>query len=313
MRKSVSEPCGVALKRRATSRQQQVATDALLAPTANQARVERDAQARAQRLGTPTAPATPPTRLVVGLDGGGSPAASKPEGWKAKSASWRQEPRWSANRGVSALPPGAPWPPLPIVIRWARWRMPLSSHWAATRRRSNWRWATARSGSRRRRTSTSPTPRASSIGLTSVGRSTRPSAPRGLDHPTKPSAATSIARRQTCSGRGDVSATVAALHALRPPAPAEPIPVLEETLSSLTGQRRWLGNYAAWQAQGDAVGSGLIERAVTVVINWRMKGHGMRWRRHTTSAGRRVAGAHTQRRLGSGRCAVTARLLTLGF
>lgn len=46
----------------------------------------------------------------------------------------------------------------------------------------------------------------------------------------------------------------------------------------------WLGDYATWQAQGYPVGSGLIERAVAIVINWRMKGRGMRWRRHNASA-----------------------------
>ena len=86
---------------------------------------------------------------------------------------------------------------------------------------------------------------------------------------------------------GDVLASAARigseLRALHPPAPAEPVPLLEQTVRSLEGQRAWLGDYAAWQ-QGYPVGSGLIERAVAIVINWRMKGRGMRWRRANASA-----------------------------
>jgi len=57
--------------------EQQQEAVALLAPTAEQARAERDAEARRQRLGVPSAAelsslAVPvvPARLVVGLDGG---------------------------------------------------------------------------------------------------------------------------------------------------------------------------------------------------------------------------------------------------
>lgn len=40
-----------------------------------------------------------------------------------------------------------------------------------------------------------------------------------------------------------------------------------QTLRYLARQRAWLGDYAAWQQQGYPVGSGLIERAVAIVIN----------------------------------------------
>jgi hypothetical protein len=83
---------------------------------------------------------------------------------------------------------------------------------------------------------------------------------------------------------GDLEAALAQLRALRPAAPAEPIAVLEETLRYLDGQRHWLGNYAVWREAGYPVGSGCIERAVAVVINWRMKKRGMRWRRSTADA-----------------------------
>lgn len=83
---------------------------------------------------------------------------------------------------------------------------------------------------------------------------------------------------------GELEAALAALTALRPTPPADPVPVLETTIRYLRSQRAWLGNYAAWQAAGYPVGSGLIERAVAIVINWRMKRRGMRWRRANASA-----------------------------
>jgi hypothetical protein len=83
---------------------------------------------------------------------------------------------------------------------------------------------------------------------------------------------------------GEWQTAVGALQALRPPAPAEPVATLEETLRYLEGQHRWLGDYAAWQAAGYPVGSGCIERAVALVINWRMKKRGMRWCRPNADA-----------------------------
>jgi hypothetical protein len=76
----------------------------------------------------------------------------------------------------------------------------------------------------------------------------------------------------------------AQLRTLRPAAPAEPVVALEKTLRYLEGQRGWLGHYAAWQAAGYPIGSGCIERAVAVVINWRMKKRGMRWCRLNADA-----------------------------
>jgi hypothetical protein len=79
--------------------------------------------------------------------------------------------------------------------------------------------------------------------------------------------------------QGDLQGAVAARRALRPAAPAEPVVVLEDTLRSLEGQRRWLGASAAWPAAGWPIGRGCIERAGAVVIHWRMNKRGMRWRR----------------------------------
>jgi hypothetical protein len=91
--------------------------------------------------------------------------------------------------------------------------------------------------------------------------------------------------------QGDVDAALAALLALRPAAPTaaatddpiDPIARLEDAIAYLQSQRAWLGDYGAWQAAGFPVGSGLIERAVALVINRRMKRQGMRWRRPNAS------------------------------
>lgn len=63
-----------------------------------------------------------------------------------------------------------------------------------------------------------------------------------------------------------------------------PIKALNEALRYLEGQREWIGNYEQWKRQGYPVGSGIIERAVALVINRRMKRRGMSWlRRNATS------------------------------
>lgn len=49
-------------------------------------------------------------------------------------------------------------------------------------------------------------------------------------------------------------------------------------------ERAWIGNDEQWQAPGYPVGSGLVERAVAVVINARMKKRGMRWKRANATA-----------------------------
>ena len=73
------------------------------------------------------------------------------------------------------------------------------------------------------------------------------------------------------------------LHSLRPPSGDVP-PAVEEAIRYLKTQQDWLGNYERWQEQGYPVGSGLVERAVALVINVRMKKHGMRWKRANATA-----------------------------
>jgi hypothetical protein len=82
-------------------------------------------------------------------------------------------------------------------------------------------------------------------------------------------------------GKGDEA--VAALEALRPP-DGERVAALEETRTYLRTQQGWLGKYQAWQAAGEPIGSGLVEREVALVINPRLKHQGMRWRRDNADA-----------------------------
>ena len=49
-------------------------------------------------------------------------------------------------------------------------------------------------------------------------------------------------------------------------------------------QRAWIGSYEDWRKLGYPVGSGMIERAVAIVINRRMKKRGMRWCRSNAPA-----------------------------
>jgi len=65
------------------------------------------------------------------------------------------------------------------------------------------------------------------------------------------------------------------LQSLQPLATEVPS-ALEDAIRYLQTQGDWIGNYSQWQAQGYPVGSGLVERAVAVVINARMKKRGMR-------------------------------------
>lgn len=272
---------------RQAAQNQQVEAEALLAPTAEQVRVERDAAARRVRLGEPGEPlraTPPPQRLTVGLDGGWLPSHDQPGGMEGKvgvvatgveavGAHGRQRlspRRYVATFGTSeqvgtltyaaavalggteareqvVLGDGAAW-----IKTQAAWHFPEAVailDWAHVARALHKTIRAARPGRAHKQTR------------------------RDL-HQTLPD----------LLWHGDLEATLAALRALRPAAPAEPVALLEATLRYLEGQRAWLGDYAAWRQQGYPVGSGLIERAVAIVINWRMKGRGMRWRRANASA-----------------------------
>ncbi len=78
-----------------------------------------------------------------------------------------------------------------------------------------------------------------------------------------------------------------ALHGLRTLAsglPAEVRSAITKAITYLENQRPWMGSYEHWRKQGYPVGSGMIERAVALVINRRMKKRGMRWCRPNATA-----------------------------
>jgi hypothetical protein len=82
---------------------------------------------------------------------------------------------------------------------------------------------------------------------------------------------------------GKREAALTHLQKLRPATGEAPAP-LEEAIRYVETQQDWLGAYQQWQEQGYPVGSGLVERAVAVVINMRMKKRGMRWKRANATA-----------------------------
>jgi hypothetical protein len=84
--------------------------------------------------------------------------------------------------------------------------------------------------------------------------------------------------------QGGVDQAVQGLRTLAIGLPAEASETLEKAITYLENQRRWIGSYEHWRKLGYPVGSGMIERAVALVINRRMKKRGMRWCRHNATA-----------------------------
>jgi transposase-like protein len=79
--------------------------------------------------------------------------------------------------------------------------------------------------------------------------------------------------------QGGVDQAVQGLRTLGQGLAAEPLERITKAITYLENQRRWIGSYEQWRKQGYPVGSGMIERAVALVINRRMKKRGMRWKR----------------------------------
>jgi len=276
----------------ALAQAQQADAEELLAPTAEQVRVERDAQARAQRLGAAGAAGAvgaagaggAPARLTVGLDRGWLPSREQAGGMEGKvgvvatgvetvgkHGRHRLTPRryvatFGSSEQVGALAYAAA---VALGGDNAREQLVLGDGAERIKTQADLHFPDA-------------------TGILDWAHVSR--AVHKAIRAARPGPANRALRRELHHSvpdalwHGDRSAAWAALAALRPSPPAEPIPLLEETLRYLDHQRGWLGDYATWQDQGYPVGSGLIERAVAVVINWRMKGRGMRWRRHTASA-----------------------------
>ncbi len=84
--------------------------------------------------------------------------------------------------------------------------------------------------------------------------------------------------------RGGVDQAVQGLRDLGKGLPAEPSETIQKTMTYLEHQRPWIGSYEHWRKLGYPVGSGMIERAVSLVINRRMKKRGMRWCRANATA-----------------------------
>jgi hypothetical protein len=83
---------------------------------------------------------------------------------------------------------------------------------------------------------------------------------------------------------GGVDQAVQGLRTLGTGLPAEPSDAIQKAITYLEHQRPWIGSYEHWRKLGYPVGSGMIERAVALVINRRMKKRGMRWCRSNTTA-----------------------------
>jgi len=83
---------------------------------------------------------------------------------------------------------------------------------------------------------------------------------------------------------GGVDQTVQGLLTLGTGLLAEPLEAIKKAITYLEHQRPWIGSYEHWRKLGSPVGSGMIERAVAIVINRRMKKRGMRWCRPNATA-----------------------------
>jgi hypothetical protein len=89
---------------------------------------------------------------------------------------------------------------------------------------------------------------------------------------------------RSCLWLGNVDQALQGLHRLATDLPAEALKRLQKAIRYVENQRRWIGSYEDWRKQGYPVGSGMIERAVSIVINRRMKKRGMRWLRRNATA-----------------------------
>jgi hypothetical protein len=84
--------------------------------------------------------------------------------------------------------------------------------------------------------------------------------------------------------QGDVDQALQGLRTLGAGLPAEPLETIKQAITYVEHQRPWIASYEHWRQLGYPVGSGMIERAVALVINRRMKKRGMRWCRPNATA-----------------------------
>src|SRR5207253_10717232 len=83
---------------------------------------------------------------------------------------------------------------------------------------------------------------------------------------------------------GEVDQALQGLRTLATGLPGEAGETIQKAITYLENQRPWIGSYEHWRKLGYPVGSGMIERAVALVINRRMKKRGMRWCRPNATA-----------------------------
>lgn len=260
------------------ARDEATAAARLIAPTAARIRAERAAS-----LGDAVPPGPRPARLLVGLDGGWVPSREQPGGMEGKVGVVATEVAAVGRRGRHRL----------VRRRYVATfgdgeRVGLLTYAAAQALQGD----------------AAPQQTVLGDGAGWIKTQTAlhfPAATTILDWPhlaravhkairaARPGVANKARRReahQTIPAllwRGDVAGAGTALAALPPP-DAAPIPILGDTLTYLHAQRDWIGDYAAWQAAGEPIGSGMVERAVALVINRRLKRQGMRWRRVNADA-----------------------------
>lgn len=265
----------------AAARQRQAAAE-LVAPSAEQARAARSAASERTRHGSRPRPAPPaPARLMIGLDGGWVASRDQPGGMEGKVGV-------VATGQVARGPDRCRLTPRRYVATFAPARQLGELTYAA---------AEALNGTRATRQVV--------VGdgaewIKQQAAHHFPEALTILDWPhlwrvmrrairaARPGRRLRAARRdlsRTISAAlwaGEVDEAHAHLLALRPA--GDPLAAVEDAIRYLTTQRTWLGNYQAWRDAGHPVGSGLVERAVALVINRRMKRQGMRWTRASADA-----------------------------
>ena len=260
------------------ARAEATAAAQLIAPTADEIRMERAATLR-----NSIASAAAPARLLVGLDGGWVPSRDQPGGMEGKVGVVATEVEAVGGRGRQRLV-----------------RRRYVATFGAGERLGQLAYAAAHAlGGDQAAHQTVLGDGAAWIKTQAALHF--PEATTILDWPhlaravqkairaTRPGAANKTIRReahQTIPAllwRGDVAGASRALAALPPP-DAAPIPAVVEILTYLHEQRGWIGDYAGWQDAGEPTGSGMVEREVALVINRRMKRQGMRWRRGNADA-----------------------------
>lgn len=261
---------------------QQATAAACVTPTAEVVRSERTAATERTRYGSrPVVAPPPPARLLVGLDGGWIPSRDQPGGMEGKVGV-------VATGTVAIGPDRQALSPRRYVATFDAANVLGTLTYAA---------ATALGGTQ------SPTQIVIGDGAEWIKHQTRQQFPDATPILDWAHLARVMIRavRLACPGRsqrdqrrthyravmdalwtGQVDVATARLVGLRDP--DRPCVALEEAITYLQTQRDWLGDYAAWQAAGFPIGSGMIERAVAVVINWRLKDRGMRWTRTSATA-----------------------------